>query len=285
MKKLIIFFTFFIFVATTASAMVILDNTTLKAGPRIKINAIGYYDFPPIGFLEGKEYKTVISPLIEAIENINAFNTDYTAYPDHSKNIEAMNKADFFIGCYPKTYDYRNMYIVYPAIFTMPISIMTLPDKKISKISDLKTLKAGFSNNEPFPDFIKDNIKDYKAKEFNNYTEMFKALFAGEIDFIFSNYYYGLVQIAEHGLGNEISFSKKGIWDSPLFICLNKESHRSRRLLNAFNMFLEDEEIKEKIKQNLIDTINEIKIKNRGVSAPAFIERDKDNGKTNSSSH
>ncbi len=263
------FFYIILFVIATWSnaskAIVLFDETIDKNSETVRISS--YFDFEPIGFMDDGEYKSVFSTLVTTVnQNANLVNYEI----DDQSKLE----NDVFIGCYSETEKFRGYDKIYPAVFTSPISIITRKGAKIQNIKELEKLRGGYDKTEPFSDYVSGEIKKYNPKEYEGYYNMFEALFNDEIDFAFSNYYYGVAQIAKIGIQKDVIISKQALWDVPVFICIYQQSKQHQKLLEFYQKYLREEKTKQTIKENLIKIINDIKIRYKGVSAPNFMREE-----------
>lgn len=259
----------------SAKAIVIFDEYVNQNKEEIFVT--GFYNYPPIGWFEGKKYETIFNPLLNIVSqraNLEFKPLIKKSYADNLKSLER-KQSDIILGCFKDTKIYNNLEPVVPAVFVSPISIITLPKTKIAQITQLKNLKAGVSKDEYFSDFIKKQIKTHNAQEFDNYEQMLKALFNKEIDYIFSNYYFGTIEVSNLGLSNLVVFSKQSLWNMPVFICINKDSPKYQKLFDFFSTYSKSADVEQETKELLIKTINDIKLKNRGVTVPSYIVEQK----------
>ena len=93
-----------------------------------------------------------------------------------------------------------------------------------------------------------------------------------KIDYVFTSYYYGIVQTSRLGIRRQVSFSKQSLWDMPLFIGVSKTAHYRKSLFSTLSKMLQNPKYKEDLQKHLIETIQNVERKNIGVVPPAFIK-------------
>ncbi len=275
MKKIIIAIGAMFFWINNSFAVVLFNKSFDEQ--RARIFASSFYDFEPIAYIEDGKLSTAFDPFLELANDEANLELVKSVGPSVEENIKLVEaRRGLFIGCLPRTTIFEDLKIIYPAVLTSPVKIISLPDASISKISELKDLKAGIYKKEIFPDYVKDDMQDYNISFYDSYYQMIEALFNQEIDFVFSNHYYGIVELAKIGISNEVVISKESIWKFPLFMCVSTYSKEHEKIVAFYERILKEENIEKMIKDNLIKTINDIKTKYSGVSAPDFIKERKE---------
>ena len=144
---------------------------------------------------------------------------------------------------------------------------------EVHKMDDLKNLKGGMDSREHLADYVTKAMKNYNVVYTDNSEELYRKLFTGEIDYVFTSYYYGIVQTSRLGIRRQVSFSKQSLWDMPLFIGVSKTAHYRKSLFSTLSKMLQNPKYKEDLQKHLIETIQNVERKNIGVVPPAFIKK------------
>ena len=168
---------------------------------------------------------------------------------------------------------------MFPAVIQNPVSIITLnnPKNKITNINDLKKLNGVYLSNEYFSDYVLDRFKYYDIQPVNNGLEAYKKLFLGQVDYIIGSYYYHYVFSLQNGIKNYLSFSKKPIWNMPMFIGIAKKSQNYNRLKILLSKKITEQAFSQKIKDELKKHVREFEQKNIGVVPPSFVLEQNEN--------
>lgn len=280
MKYLIKVFTAAVFICTSianSNAMLDLNESASKKSNK-HVMATGFVDYPPFGSVN--EYRTFISMFDGFLRDYAKEHNFEIAF--HLKSADQYNlsvqdirsgKIDFIIGIYSESNLYNGIEIVYPAATHNPVHIVMLPDRisEIKDFNDLKKLKGAIHKNEHFSDYVNKQIKEYNIEYVDNSYELFEKLFTREIDYIFSSKYFCMIQAAKLGLGKQISYSKKPIWNIPMFFGISKSFRYRKYMYETLGQELKKPENKEKINNYLIEMINNIEKENSGVVPPTFL--------------
>ena len=161
------------------------------------------------------------------------------------------------------------------SILNNPMTAVMLPNRigEVKKMDDLKKLKGGMDSREHLAGYVSKAMKNYNVEYIDNSEELYKKLFTGEIDYVFTSYYYGIVQTSRLGIRNQVSFTKQSLWDMPLFIGVSKTSRHRKSLYATLTKMLSNKQYEQEMKQHLIETIQRIERENAGVVPPAFVKK------------
>ena len=111
----------------------------------------------------------------------------------------------------------------------------------------------------------------YDIQPEENVEKVYEKLFLGEIDFIVGGYYYHYIQAIKLGLKDYISFSKKPLWNIPMFIGLSQKSPNYKRLKILLSKKIVDKSFSEDVEKELKNHITELELNSVGVVPPSFI--------------
>ena len=135
---------------------------------------------------------------------------------------------------------------------------------------------------ELFSDYVKQQMEGYNLESVDTPLQLFEKLYTGEVDFVFTTQYFGIIEAAKLGIRDYLSFSKQIVWNMPIFIGISQLSPNRKFLSQKLSSYSENPEHKIKLEKKLQDLIYEIELKNRGVVPPAFIKKENSNNSTSS---
>lgn len=196
-----------------------------------------------------------------------------------SNNTFSNNKLDVIIGAYSDSKLYEDYKLIYPSILDNPVHLVMLPSSiaKISKISDLKPLKGAIDSHDQWNDFVLEQFTNLNITTVDSPEELYRQLMSGEIDYVFTTYWYGMSKIMELGLQDHVSVSQKPIWNMPLFVAVSKTSRYKNFLTHYLTEELKKEDTISKVKERAIEKLEEIKQKTQGTVPEAYILKKDDN--------
>ncbi len=282
MKKYFSVFLFLICILTSVSsvwAFVMYDG---KAKAKIKhATYIGFADYPPFGAVENPyqrkpgKFSSAFKPLIEHLEKTEKFEFNPTFLSSSYKNNISMirtGQIDLLLGMYSETKLYNGIEIVYPAAFINPITIIMLPMRidEVKSVDDLRKLKGVRIEREIFSDYVEKQIENFDVMKVKTSYELFEHLFEKKADYIVTSQYFGLIEASKLGLRNQISVAKQALWQEPMFIGISKLSKNREMLNQRITAYLSAPENREKIKQTIIDMVNNADAQNIGVVQSTF---------------
>ncbi len=243
---------------------------------------LGIPDYPPFSYYEENRYKSVfLKPLYEFASKrgieLGLFVNKHTFITDVRQALLLSESCQnqIFIGAYPETKMFRKLHLLYPAVVSNPIHIITLPEtnEKIKSLSDLQNLKGAAIKTEYFSDFVMRKIKPLNLEYVETPLEAYEKLFTDEIDYIIGSIYYNKIEASKYGIEQYLSYSKKPIFMIPVFLATCEKLPR----LNAFEKALKEEmnkpEFAESIKTIILKEVNDVLEKNQGVVPPAFAKK------------
>lgn len=266
--------------ASSASAMVELKSDKDTQFKKLVITS--FTDYPPFGEIitppSGFSYmQTIYSKFIEDYAKAYYYKPSYEyqkPYKDLVANV-LRGEIDLIFGIYYDTPIYRGIEYVYPSILNNPMTVVMLPNRinEVHKMEDLKKLKGGMDGREHLAGYVTKEMKNYDIVYEDNSEKLYEKLFTGEIDYVFTSYYYGIVQTSRMGIRKQVSFSKQSLWDMPLFIGVSKTGRHRKSLFATLTKMLQDPKYKQEMEKHLIETIQQIERENIGVVPPAFTKK------------
>ncbi len=278
--KFILSLLLFTLISGVASAMIEMKSD--KNDQRKGLKVTSFLDYPPFGEVVKSEYslpkmQTIYNKFIEDYAKDNHYDLSYIIDKSYKNLVMDVlrGEIDLILGIYYDTSIYTGIEYVYPAILNNPMSAVMLPNRinEVHKMDDLKKLKGGMDSREHLADYVTKAMKNYDVVYTDNSEDLYRKLFTGEIDYVFTSYYYGIVQTSRLGIRKQVSFSKQSLWDMPLFIGVSKTARYRKSLYSTLSKMLQNPQYKEDLQKHLIATIQETERKNIGVVPPAFIKK------------
>ena len=273
--------------ASTNAQMKNITNSTKNVSD---ISVTGYMNYPPFGYIEevfsanGKNkkdvYRSVFEDVIKELQDKSDLRVKYlfSNKTPEDKYLQGINlgKIDVFLGIYFDTKEFQRAEPVYPALISNPVIVITMSDnaQKINDIAQLKNMKGAVCKQDHFSDFVKKQMKEYSLEYVDTPLKTFEKLYTGEVDYIFSTQYFGIIEASNLGIRNYLSFSQQKIWDMPVFIGISRLSPSRKFLVEKLSSYSQNPENKTKMENKLHEMIQNIELKNRGVVPPAFIKKE-----------
>lgn len=278
-SKIVVSLVFCFMMANQAGAVVNFDSKERN----LSLNYTSFMDYPPFGEYvvipqQGgaatETYETVFASF--AREFFTSLDVNYrlitdTNYDNLVRRVRA-GDADIIFGIYYGTKQYDGLDYVLPAVADNPVVLMMLPQNvdKVKSLDDLKKLKGAIFAQDKFNDFVRNKINSYGVITEQDSLEIFRKLFMGEIDYIFTSYYFGVVQSSNLGLRHKLSISKQAIWNMPMFIGVSKVSPHHKSLLQSLMKFAEKEKNRQILSDALANKVKEYEQKSLRVTPPIF---------------
>ena len=269
-------------VLLASSALAMVEVKSDKNTQRRELKITSFLDYPPFGEVVANDYDlpqmyTVYDQFIEDFAQKNHYVTSYIfnkKYKDLVMDI-LRGEIDLILGIYYDTEQYKGIEYVYPSILNNPLAAVMMPNRinEVHTMDDLKNLKGGMDSREHLADYVTKAMKNYNVVYVDNSEELYRKLFTGEIDYVFTSYYYGIVQTSRLGIRNQISFTKQSLWDMPLFLGISKTSMLRKSLYSTFTRMLKNDQYKKDLKKHLIETLQKIEQQNAGVVPPSFAKK------------
>ena len=269
-------------VLLASSALAMVEVKSDKNTQRRELKITSFLDYPPFGEVVANDYDlpqmyTVYDQFIEDFAQKNHYVTSYIfnkKYKDLVMDI-LRGEIDLILGIYYDTEQYKGIEYVYPSILNNPMAAVMMPNRinEVHTMDDLKNLKGGMDSREHLADYVTKAMKNYNVVYVDNSEELYRKLFTGEIDYVFTSYYYGIVQTSRLGIRNQISFTKQSLWDMPLFLGISKTSMLRKSLYSTFTRMLKNDQYKKDLKKHLMETLQKIEQQNAGVVPPSFAKK------------
>ena len=280
-KFIKIFFAIAVFFVSQAAEAQTVQKDTLYV--------LGFRNYPPFGMVEDGKFRSIFTFLIKEVTKKppktakGLAGSKWEVYYENEKDYEDVlatirQEGDLVLGAYRDDEVYKKIEILYPAIIQNSVKVMMLPRRidEVKSIKDLENLRGGVNTSEVFSDFVRKQIATYNPVEADNSLVLFEKLFAGEIDYIFTGYYFGLREAIRLGLRNQISFSKKDMWKVPLFIGISQKSRKYKALKPALESILKDESLSAKVEEEIKKAMTETEERYFGVIPPLFVKSNKE---------
>ncbi len=270
MKKLIILLTLaisaFIFSQRAVSQIQLGPSLSFKKDTKFYVAPFRNY-FPLNG--EGTcNPGPLFNDLIQDLANLTAASPKTYCFRNYEETIRigAKGAVDIALGIYSDTSLYEEWKIIYPAVIDNPVHLVMVPSRisEVKSIDDLKNLKGAIDSRDHFNDFVTDQLQNFNLEKLDNSEEIYRKLISGEIDYVFVTYWYGMAEVLKLGVQEMVSFSKKSIWNMPLFLGVSKMSQNRRFFSHQLTEWMKDDAKREKFKQRIIEALQQLAEENRG---------------------
>lgn len=280
MKKLFLFIAFFSLISSSCFAQIEFEQIKSRTQERLRVT--GFFDYYPFGEYTYNDYDGVFKPFIKEFSDNARYSLEFLPvvknYEDTVRDV-AKGEADVLLGMYSETSLYEDMKFIYPAAIDNPIHLVMLPSsmKKVRSVQDLKSLKGAIHSHEHLSDFVQDKLEGFQLEYIDNSYELYAKLMRGEIDYVLTSIYFGTIETAKLGLRKQVVFSKQSLWNMPMFIGISKSSFHREYLSHMLSKMLEKPEIREKIKNHMIEIVNSIDAQYAGTVPPSFTDNEQYN--------
>ncbi|MDO4183659.1 MAG: hypothetical protein Q4D11_00235 [Rhodospirillales bacterium] len=249
-----------------AVSQIQIGPTHKLVGDRLLVTP--FYDYYPISSEKLCGLGSVFDDILLQMSAIVSIKPQLYCNYDYETTIRkgAKGASDLALGIYSDTSLYEQWKIIYPAALDNPVHLVMIPERipEVKTIDDLKKLKGAIHANDHFNDFVTEQLQNFDLEKIENSEELYRKLITGEIDYIFITYWYGKAEALKLGINDMVSFSKKSIWNMPLFIGVSKLSVGRDFLSHTLTEWMKDDEIREKIKQRAIQLLQQTAEENRG---------------------
>lgn len=250
------------------------------------LSIVGRNDFPPFS-----SYKTdngniflqsvFLRPLQKAMENHPAklepvvFN--YYNHPDLTNLAfkTQFGEYNLYIGAYADTKEYKGLSLIYPAVVSNPIHIITLPENatQINNIEALEKLRGLVVDSEIYNNFSQRKINELKVEHVATPLEAYEKLFTKQADYIIGGLYYHRIMASEYGLDTFLSYSKKPLFKIPVFIAMSKTTPKFSLYERAFQEAFTNPAFGNAVKEEILQVVEDILAQNAGIVPPAFVQK------------
>ena len=282
MKKFWIIALSALFLSSSASAV---NMVNIHSYLNVPIRIIGLPDFPPFSYYEnpGREYEfhsIFLAPLKEVLQkhDVDAYASPVS--PEEANDVRILlirakkGDAEAFIGAYADTKLFSGLDVIYPAVISNPIHIITLEDtqEKIKNVGDLLKLRGIACKSEYFSDFVLRKFKELNISYVDTPFEAYEAVITGKADYMFGSMYYNRIMASRYGVGDYLKYSKNPIWNIPFFVALSKLMPMLSEYKKVLKEEFENPDFAMTIKQKILDAVNEEVDKNIGIVPPSFVQ-------------
>lgn len=238
------------------------------------LRTTSFPDYYPLGRTTSGHYEGLFDEFLLDFRTFANFTAELFRDDDYVETIRrgAKGRADIILGMYSDTSIYGDLKFIYPAAIDNPVHLVMLPSRigEIKKISDLKNMKGAIDSREHWSDFVRDQMENFNLEKVDNSYDLYGKLMRGEIDYIFTTYWFGMAEMMKLGVQNLVTVSKKSIWNMPVFIGISKISVEREYLSHNLTQWLSKPEVRNKIKQRAIDILHQIEEENKGTVPPSY---------------
>lgn len=181
-------------------------------------------------------------------------------------------ESQLFLGAYSHTKLFNAIELVYPAVLSNPLHIITMPEThdRIKNVQDLKNLRGLRVKEEYFSDFAERKFQPLNLTVVDTPYEAYEQLFTGAADYIIGSMYYHRIMSSRLGIEQYLAFSQKPLLKIPLFVAMSKLTPLFSEYLRFFQDTMKDPEFGKAVKEEVLRVIEEEREKNAGVVPPAF---------------
>lgn len=238
------------------------------------LRTVSFPDYYPLGRTTSGHYEGLFDEFLLDFRTFANFTAELFRDDDYVETIRrgAKGRADIILGMYSDTSIYGDLKFIYPAAIDNPVHLVMLPSRigEIKKIADLQNLKGAIDSREHWSDFVHDQMENFNLEKVDNSYDLYGKLMRGEIDYIFTTYWFGMAEMMKLGVQNLVTVSKKSIWNMPVFIGISKISVEREYLSHNLTQWLSRQEVRDKIKQRAIDILHRIEEENKGTVPPSY---------------
>ncbi len=280
MKRLL----FYILFLLTAAAQSCFAQHMVQKESYLKddVSVIGLPDYPPFSYyeLDNRSNSIYYSAFLKPIQDI-AQRNDFKLEISYFMGIPTLEnvildirsgKSQFFLGAYSNTKMFTGIELVYPAVVSNPIHVITLPEtqEKIKSAKDLINLKGVISKTEYLSDFVLRKIKPLKLTYLESPFDTYEKLFTGEADYIIGGLYYNRIMASRYGIEQYLSYSTKPLFKIPVFVALSKLTPQMSLYEKILTQEFNKPDFGNAVKKEILRMVEEEITKNQGIVPPAF---------------
>lgn len=244
-----------------------------------EIRATSFSDYFPFSYPDKTssyvELQSIFNKSLKAYADFANFNLKFIYKPEYENAVIDVRRGeiDILMGMYYNTKQYSGLEYIYPAALNNPVHIAMLPHNldKVHNAEDLKSLKGVYISEEYFSDYMIDNFKSFGIEPVDSPFSAYEKLFTGEADFVAGGYYYNYSMVLQLGLKNYVAFSKKPLWNMPMFIGVSKASRHHNKISATLKKYIVSDKFKRGIEDSLKKVINEVEQSSQGIVPPKFV--------------
>ena len=248
------------------------------------LTVVGLPDYPPFSAMDkGKEFvlkSAFLTPLREALQQYDVHIDHPKEYNQDLRSIKILlietraGSYQLFIGANSDTKLFTGLELVYPAVVTNPVHLITLPEKQeqIKTFSDLGKLKGVACSSEYFSDFVTRKLNELKVTFVDTPYDAYAKLFTGEADYMLGGLYYNRIMASRLGIERYLAYSKNPIYKIPVFLALSPVMPKLSEYQKAIHEILANPEFARAVKEEIIRMVEEEIEQNDGVVPPSFAQ-------------
>ncbi|MBQ8481823.1 MAG: hypothetical protein IJ532_04765 [Alphaproteobacteria bacterium] len=269
---------------TTSQAKAV-NMVQIQSYLNVPIRILGLPDFPPFSYYERGAFSNVLhsvflEPVLAILEKYNVEKNVIEVNHDLANNVKLLlvnvksGEAEMFIGAYSDTKLFSGLEVIYPAVVSNPIHLITLPEtaEKVKNYGDLRNLRGIASKTEYFSDFVLRKFKELNITYVESPFEAYEMVITGKADYMMGSLYYNKIMASRFGVNDYLTYSKNPIFKIPFFISLSK----LMPVLSEYKKVLSEEfskpEFAMAVKKGILEEVNKEIDKNSGVVPPSFIQ-------------
>lgn len=272
-----------LFMASSANAVNMVEIQSYLNAP---VRIIGLPDFPPFAYYSQEKdghyvFRSVfLKSLVKSLAKHGVKSKRLAVAKEDVTNVKLLlvkaksGEAEAFIGAYADTKLFSGLDVIYPAVISNPIHVITLEDTqaKIKNVGDLLNMRGVASKTEYFSDFVLRKFRELNISFVDSPFEAYEAVITGKADYMLGSLYYNKIMTSRYGVGDYLKYSKNPVWNIPFFIALSKLMPVLSEYKKVLTEELENPEFALAVKQEILDAVNEEVNKNAGVVPPSFIQ-------------
>lgn len=291
MKKKSILWIFFVVLSVNVATIALAQhNTMVKKIDYMndELTVVGLDNFEPFSdYVEGNAYGSrvlrgaFLKPLLNTLQNHSVkwepvtFNIFDQINLDNLVFQARAGEFNVFIGAYAHTKKFDTLQLIYPAVVSNPIHIISLPDNldKIKNRESLKDLRGIVVDSEFFDDFSTRKIKELNVEHVATPIEAYEKLFTEQADYILGGLYYNRIMASRYGLDPFLSYSKEPLFKIPVFVALSKTTPKFSLYKKALEEAFENPEFGKEVKAEILHMVEDELAQNAGIVPPSFAQK------------
>lgn len=255
------------------------------------LEAVGLLDYPPFSrYVPSKKSEesgvynlesALLTPTIKALKKYNISVVPQQIY-EEDLNTKMMlldvrsGKYKLFVGAYSNTRLYSGLQLIFPASISNPIHIISTPESisKITSIDDLKNLRGVISKTEQLSDFIARKVDMLGIEYVDTPYEGYEKVILGKVDYMLGSLYYNRMMASHYGVGSFLSYSKKPLFNIPVFIGISKVMPRLSQYMEVFKEVFSQPEFVNAVRQEFLRAVLQEERAYEGTVPPSFVQND-----------
>lgn len=294
MKKTGIIWIFFVVLFVNMATIALAQhNTMVKKIDYMndKLTIVGMNDFMPFSdYVEGKAYgsrilrSAFLNPLVNTLKSHSViwepahFNSLNNPKYDQLAFKTRFGEYNIFLGAYAHTKKFMGLELIYPAVVSNPIHIISLPEnsEKIKNMDTLKNLRGLVVDAEAYDDFSARKIEELNVTHVATSYEAYEKLFTEQADYIIGGLYYNRMMSSRYGLDPFLSYSKQPLFKIPVFVALSKTTPKFSLYKKALEKAFSDPNFGNEVKAEILRMVEEELTQNSGIVPPSFVRKDEE---------